>query len=515
MCCSLFLADAHSIPLSDAAESQHQRNLRALVIYSASAYTDLHPAQEVPMAGPLTGIKVVEFTEYIAGPYAGMLLADMGADVVKVERPEGDEWRHTAPVAPMEGRGHLSVNRGKRGVSVDLETEDGREIARRLCETADIVLVGYRPGVAERFGLDYDAVAAIKPDVIYCENSAFGREGPYAGRPGFDILSQAATGMITYENKIERGLPTFIYTLAVADISTGMFLAYSAVCAILHRNLTGRGQRIETSLFASGLAAQTRPLLSVEDVDGPVREGFLAELRAARERGDVSFDEASKLRADYIPRRGRNNYYRVYETRDSLIAIACLNNRQRRAFRDLAGRRRPDRRGQDLRLVLRGGPRRPQGDHGALRVRDQVAHERRAHRQARRREGPLRAGALPRGGHRPPARRREQPHLGPRPPDARPPSHARLARPHERDDARARPPATAPRCPQPRSTPRARLHRRRDRPPQRIRRARGRLGLASRPELPDRDPDVREVDHTVMIQVEPGVIPPDQRAQCD
>ena len=233
------------------------------------------------MTGALAGIKVVEFTEYIAGPYCCMMLAEMGADVVKVERPDGDAWRHTAPLGPCEGRGFLGVNRGKRSVALDLERPEARDIAQRLAVAADVVVIAYRPGVARRLGLDYDSLSRRNPSLIYCENSAFGSEGPYSGRPGFDILSQAATGMILYENKLERGLPTFIATLAVADVTTGMFMAYSIVAALYHRSITGAGQRLEASLFASGLAAQYRPLLSVEELDRPVRQGFLAELEKA------------------------------------------------------------------------------------------------------------------------------------------------------------------------------------------------------------------------------------------
>ena len=288
------------------------------------------------MTEPLAGIKVVDFTEYIAGPYCTMLLADMGADVVKVERPEGDAWRHTAPVAPYESRGFLGVNRGKRSIALDLERSDGRGIAQRLALEADVVTIAYRPGVAQRLGLDYEKLSKTKPELIYCENSAFGHNGPYAGRPGFDILSQAATGMVLYENKLERGVPTFITTLAVADLTTGMFMAFAIVSALYERTSTRKGKRIETSLFASGLAAQYRPLLSVDEVDGPVREGFLAELANRRQRG-LRHEEAAKLRNEYVSPRGRNNYYRVYETRDGLIAVACLNNRQRRGMRDVLG----------------------------------------------------------------------------------------------------------------------------------------------------------------------------------
>jgi len=141
---------------------------------------------------------------------------------------------------------------------------------------------------------------------------------------------------VLYENKLERGVPTFITTLAVADLTTGMFMAFAIVSALFERTISGRGKRIETSLFASGLAAQYRPLLSVEDVDGPVREGFLGALAERRKEG-IRYEEAAKLRGEYIAARGRNNYYRIYETKDGLIAVACLNNRQRRGMRDVLG----------------------------------------------------------------------------------------------------------------------------------------------------------------------------------
>jgi crotonobetainyl-CoA:carnitine CoA-transferase CaiB-like acyl-CoA transferase len=288
------------------------------------------------MAGALSGIRVADFTEYIAGPYCTMMLADMGADVVKIERPDGDMWRHTAPVAPYESRVFLGLNRGKRSISLDMVAPEGREIARRLAVGADVVVVNYRPGVVERLGLDYDSLAAENPRVVYCENSAFGKKGPYAGRPGFDILSQASTGIVLYENKIVDGTPSQIQTLAIADLTTAMWMAFAIVNALYVRALTGKGQQIETSLFASGLAAQYRPLLSVEMFDQPVRDGFLEALQEMRKEG-ASFEELSEMRKGFVPGRGKNNYYRLYETRDGLVAISCLNNRQRRAVRDTLG----------------------------------------------------------------------------------------------------------------------------------------------------------------------------------
>jgi formyl-CoA transferase len=257
-----------------------------------------------------------------------------------VEKPLGVAWRHTAPVAPFESRGFLGVNRGKESIALDMGKAEGLAIAQRLSREADVVVVNYRPGVAKRLGLDYESLSAENEGLVYCENTAFGNAGPYAGRAGYDILSQATTGMILYENKLEKGLPTYIATLAVADLTTGMFMAFAIVNALYARLGSGKGQKVETSLFASGLAAQYRPMLSIEAMDQPVREAFLKELGEQLKDG-FDYDTAYRLRQEYVPARGRNNYYRVYETKDGLIAVACLNNRQRRALRDALGKEDP------------------------------------------------------------------------------------------------------------------------------------------------------------------------------
>jgi crotonobetainyl-CoA:carnitine CoA-transferase CaiB-like acyl-CoA transferase len=179
-------------------------------------------------------------------------------------------------------------------------------------------------------------MSGSNPGLIYCENSAFGPSGPYSGRAGYDILSQALTGMVLYENKIERGTPHYITTIAVADLTTGMFMAFAIVNALYARTATGRGQQIETSLFASGLAAQYRPLISIEERDREERDAFLRDLTEAR-KGPLTFEQAQHIRSAHIAARGRNNYYRIYETADGLIAVACLNNRQRRRLRDALG----------------------------------------------------------------------------------------------------------------------------------------------------------------------------------
>ncbi|MGB4861855.1 MAG: CoA transferase, partial [Tepidiformaceae bacterium] len=196
--------------------------------------------------GVLKGVKVLDFSEYIAGPIAGELLADLGADVIKVEPPHGDFWRHTAPVAPFESRGFMGVNKGKRSISLDLKNPGAQEVLHRAVRSADVLLANYRPGVAKRLGMDFATLSEINPRLIYCENTAFGSKGPYRERPGFDLVSQAMTGIMSFEGA--GGLPHPIITSSPTDFAAGMFMAYSVAAALYHRELTGKGQYIETSL---------------------------------------------------------------------------------------------------------------------------------------------------------------------------------------------------------------------------------------------------------------------------
>lgn len=282
------------------------------------------------MDGVLKGIRVLDFSEYIAGPYAGELLADLGAEVIKVEPPLGDFWRHTTPVAPAESRGFMGVNKGKRSISLDLKHPGTREVLERMVRSADVFLANYRPGVAARLGVDYETLSAINPRLIYCENTAFGKRGPYSERAGFDLVSQAMTGIMAFEGA--GGLPHPIITTSPTDLAAGIFMAYAVAAALYQRERSGRGQQIETSLFAAGIAIQYRPMFSIERIDRAPRERLLetvARARAAGKRVDGVLGEQSS-RTDVVMRRN-NPYYRVFETKDSYIALACLNNRLRRA----------------------------------------------------------------------------------------------------------------------------------------------------------------------------------------
>ena len=289
----------------------------------------------MPIRGALSGVRVLDFSEYIAGPYAGQMLADMGASVTKIEPLHGDFWRLTGPVAPNESRGFMGVNKGKRSASIDLKKPESREIVERAVRTTDVLLQNYRPGVAERLGLDYETLAVINPRLIYCENTAFGSSGPYRDRAGFDLASQAMTGIMSFEGAGD--LPHPIITTSPTDLSAGMFMAFAVASALYQREHTGRGQRIETSLFAAGLAIQYRPIFSIESIDQPNRERLLADVAAARARGERIDVVVAAHRAREGAARILNPYYKVYETQDSYIALACLNNRLRRLATEVLG----------------------------------------------------------------------------------------------------------------------------------------------------------------------------------
>ena len=195
---------------------------------------------------PLDGIRVVDLTSYIAGAYAAMQLADLGADVVKVESPEGDSFR--------ELPGFFGWNRGKRSISVDLKTPEGREVVERLAARGDVVMENMRPGVAERLGVGWTRLAALNPRLVYCSVTAFGSTGPGAERPGFDPIFQALGGLMTLQGF--GGPPQYLRT-APTDYYTAALATQAILAALFARERTGRGQRVETSLLRGVLALQS------------------------------------------------------------------------------------------------------------------------------------------------------------------------------------------------------------------------------------------------------------------
>lgn len=297
------------------------------------------------MPGPLDGVKVLEFTQIIAGPFSGMLLADMGADVTKFEPIEGESWRLTGQIIPKESKVFVSLNRGKKGVAMDLRTKEAQGVVHSLVKDADVVLINYRPGAAGRMGIDYDTLKAINPRIIYCENTAFGRQGPMAQLGGYDIVVQAMTGLMAGEAKMDGDVPTYIYP-AIADYATGIQMS-NAVCAALYaREKTGKGQRIDITLMGTAIAIQTSQFMYIDAFDAAITTPMMAEVKAAQ-ANLKTFEEQLAVRAKYRPTVGAGNfYYRVYQTNNGFVVVGALSDSLRRAFLKVTGmndpRMRPD-----------------------------------------------------------------------------------------------------------------------------------------------------------------------------
>ena len=207
-----------------------------------------------PSTGPLAGLKVIELSHVMAGPACGLMLADMGADVIKVEKiPGGDDTRRSVPPAINgESAAYLMMNRNKRGVALDLKTEGGKQVLRRLLADADVVTENYRAGTMAKMGFGYDALKVENPRLIYCSISGFGRTGPYADRGGFDLVAQGMSGLMSITGE-GPGRPPVKVGAPVTDITAGLLGCMGILAALNHRHMTGRGQMVDTSLFEAGI----------------------------------------------------------------------------------------------------------------------------------------------------------------------------------------------------------------------------------------------------------------------
>ena len=203
--------------------------------------------------GPLEGIKVIELAQIMAGPTCGMLLADMGANVIKVEKlPGGDDTRsYTEPSIEGESAAFMILNRNKRGMAVNLKTPGGLEVVKKLVAEADVVTENYRKGTLEKLGLGYDVLEKLNPRLIYCAISGYGRTGPYADKGGFDLIAQGFAGLMSITGE-PGGAPAKSGT-SIADINAGIFAALGIVSALLERGRSGRGQMVETSLMEAAI----------------------------------------------------------------------------------------------------------------------------------------------------------------------------------------------------------------------------------------------------------------------
>jgi len=204
--------------------------------------------------GPLSGVRVIELAHIMAGPCCGLMLADMGADVIKLEKaPAGDDSRRFLPPdIGDESAAFLMMNRNKRGIVVDLKTAGGKQVARRLLADTDVVIENYRKGTMELLGLGYETLRQANPGLIYCEISGFGRTGPYAERGGFDLIAQGMSGLMSITGEAP-GRPPIKCGAPMADITAGILGAMGVLAAYIQRAKTGQGQRVDTSLFEAGI----------------------------------------------------------------------------------------------------------------------------------------------------------------------------------------------------------------------------------------------------------------------
>jgi crotonobetainyl-CoA:carnitine CoA-transferase CaiB-like acyl-CoA transferase len=266
-----------------------------------------------PPAGPLAGIRVLDMTRVIAGPFAGQILGDLGADVVKIERRgEGDDIRRIAPpwLKDEQGRDRdestysQAVNRNKRSLTVDYAQPAGAQLLRELAAKADVLVENYRTGTLAQYGLGYEDLKAINPRLIYCSLTGFGQTGPYASRSGYDYLVQAMAGVmsVTGARDGQPGAGPTRIGVPIADTTAGLFAAIGVLAALQHRHVSGQGQHIDVSLFESQMAT--------------LMNTFSAWFNGGVELGRTGNDHPSAAP------------YGVYEVDDGFLLVATFNDRE-------------------------------------------------------------------------------------------------------------------------------------------------------------------------------------------
>jgi crotonobetainyl-CoA:carnitine CoA-transferase CaiB-like acyl-CoA transferase len=258
------------------------------------------PEQAAPAyAGPLNGIRVLDFSRVLAGPAASLALADLGAEIIKIEPPgSGDETRSFPPFRDGESHYFLSVNRGKKSIVIDLKSADGVALAKDLASHCDILIENYRPGVMDRLGLGYTELAALNPRIIYCAISGFGMTGPLRDRPSFDIVMQALSGALSVNGEPDR--PPTKLGIPLGDLVGGVNGPMGILAALYERTITGRGRLIDVSLF-----------------DGLI--GMLAYLPQLAWFNGADPEPQGSQHPNLVP-------YGVFPAKDGSIVIACLTN---------------------------------------------------------------------------------------------------------------------------------------------------------------------------------------------
>ncbi|AOK58851.1 CoA-transferase [Burkholderia ubonensis] len=273
--------------------------------------------------GALSHIRVLDLTRVLAGPWCAQTLADFGADVIKVERPgAGDDTRHWGPPYLKDASGadtaeaayYLAANRNKRSVTIDIATPEGQRIVRELAAQSDVVLENYKVGQLKKYGLDYESLRAVKPDLVYCSVTGFGQTGPYAHRAGYDFIIQGIGGFmsITGERDGEPGGGPQKAGVAISDLATGLYSTIAVLAALAHRDRTGEGQYIDMALLDVQVALLAN-----------MNTNFLASGKPPVRWGNAH--------PNIVP-------YQTFQTRDGWIIVAVGNDGQFRKFVEAGGR---------------------------------------------------------------------------------------------------------------------------------------------------------------------------------
>lgn len=273
----------------------------------------------------LGGIRVIEFAQAMAIPFCGLLMADLGAEVIKVEPPEGDAFRaNQSQILPGESKGFTVYNRGKRSVCVDLAKPESAEAIDALVRGADVVLVSFKPTDVDRYDVGYERFAALNPRIVYLEHVPLGPKGPYGRDGGYDVVVQGMSGLGTITGRAVGDAPQNVRP-AYVDMSTGYASLSAVLAALFHRERTGEGQCVQTSLLGTGLTLSGNMLHWFAATDPDVWESFAARLRELRERG-AGFEEQRQLYERTILAGGHGNiYFRHYRTTDGFVSVGCLS----------------------------------------------------------------------------------------------------------------------------------------------------------------------------------------------
>lgn len=263
-------------------------------------------------ASALSGVRVIDFSRVLAGPYCTLLLADFGAQVIKIESLDGDETRQWGPPW-LEGESayYLSVNRNKRSITLDLKNPKGQSIARRLAEKADVLVENFKAGGMAKFGLDYESLCKTNPGLIYCSITGYGQTGPYQSLPGYDFIIQAEGGLMSITGP--RDGPPYKVGVAIVDITAGMYASHAILAALHHREKTGEGQFIDVSLFDSQLGWLAN-----------VGQNYLVSERPPARYGNAH--------ANIVP-------YEIFQTADGYLALGVGNDRQYQMLCEAVNRR--------------------------------------------------------------------------------------------------------------------------------------------------------------------------------